>query len=83
MKKAACPFMSKKPQRIAMNLSVDGIQQWIFQLEEYMMLNDRTRDKKERLGLFYSTQIMIAGMYRACLVDLHGSVAMFLPYLKA
>ena len=83
MEKAACPFMSQKPQRIPMNLSVDGIQKWMFQLEEYMMLNDRTRDKKQRLHLFYSTQIMIARMYRARLVDSHGSVPMFLPYLKA
>ena len=56
MKKAACPFMSKKPERITMNLSVDGIQKCFLQLEEYMMLNDRMRDKKGRL-LVSSTQL--------------------------
>ena len=56
MKKAACPFMSKKPQRITMNLSVDGILKCFLQLEEYMMLNDRMRDKKDRL-LVSSTQL--------------------------
>ena len=48
--------MSKKPQRITMNLSVDGIQKCFLQLEEYMMLNDRMRDKKDRL-LVSSTQL--------------------------